>query len=204
MVARSFFATGPRQPKFFNGGVMICRSIRMSILLAAMMVTLGPPKAQAQITGPGPYYAVPSWDQTLPTATRFIILSNMNGEAVLDRETGLVWERSVSFFQVPLLTAKLGCFSLTVGGRRGWRLPRLDELMTLFDGNGPSVALVSGHPFDLSNVLPGPDPKFWTSSTHMLDALELTLALALDGSVEYSLYSGTALHRWCVRGQGGQ
>jgi hypothetical protein len=40
----------------------------MSILLAAMMVTLGPAKAQAQITAPGPYYAVPAWDQTLPTA----------------------------------------------------------------------------------------------------------------------------------------
>ena len=48
----------------------------------------------AQTTAPGPYYATPSWDQQLPAATRFIVLSNWNSAAVLDRETGLVWERS--------------------------------------------------------------------------------------------------------------
>jgi hypothetical protein len=50
--------------------------------------------AWAQTVAPGPYYAMPSWDQTLPVATRFIVLSNMGSNAVLDRETGLVWERS--------------------------------------------------------------------------------------------------------------
>ena len=48
----------------------------------------------AQTVGAGPYYATPSWDQTLPSNTRFIVLSNMNSAAVLDRETGLVWERA--------------------------------------------------------------------------------------------------------------
>jgi len=46
--------------------------------------------AVAQTTANGPYYATPSWDQTMPAATRFIVLSNMASEAVLDRETGLV------------------------------------------------------------------------------------------------------------------
>src|SRR5215471_19635510 len=52
-------------------------------------------------SGAGPYYANPSWDQQLPGATRFIVLSNWvdanfpnGGAAVLDRETGLVWEQS--------------------------------------------------------------------------------------------------------------
>ena len=43
------------------------------------------------------YHATPSWDQTLPAATRFIVLSNFGGQAVLDRETGLVWERQITF-----------------------------------------------------------------------------------------------------------
>ena len=30
----------------------------------------------AQTTANGPYYATPSWDQTLPASTRFIVLSN--------------------------------------------------------------------------------------------------------------------------------
>ena len=47
----------------------------------------------------GPYYATPSWDQTLPCETtsncpRFIVLANMNNEAVLDRNTGLVWQQN--------------------------------------------------------------------------------------------------------------
>jgi len=50
--------------------------------------------ARAQSFQNGPYYANPSWDQQMPAAQRFIVLSNWSSAAVLDRETGLVWERS--------------------------------------------------------------------------------------------------------------
>jgi hypothetical protein len=33
----------------------------------------------------GPYYATPSWDQTLPANTRFVVLSNFANAAMLDR-----------------------------------------------------------------------------------------------------------------------
>src|SRR5206468_5980589 len=42
----------------------------------------------------GPYYATPSWDQKLVYFQRLICLTDWNNEAVLDRETGLVWQRS--------------------------------------------------------------------------------------------------------------
>ena len=67
------------------------RNLRKNILglcLVGMGLGVGAP-AQAA-SGIGPYYAMPSWDQTLPAATRFIVLTNMGSEAVLDRETGLV------------------------------------------------------------------------------------------------------------------
>ena len=47
-------------------------------------------------TSYGYHYASPSWDQTLSSYWRFVVLTNMNSEAVLDKETGLVWEQSPS------------------------------------------------------------------------------------------------------------
>ena len=125
--------------------------------------------ANAQTTSNGPYYANPSWDQKLQcdtqaTCPRFIVLSNWNSAAVLDRETGLVWERS------PLspCTDPRFCIALdsgrrdwknaqshcneevTVGNRGGWRLPTLQELRSLVDfdpANTASPKLPPGHPF---------------------------------------------------------
>src|SRR5215467_3710646 len=76
------------------------------VLLTATLVILGTLAlttvlAHAQTTSNGPYYATPSWDQQLPVSTRFIVLANWidadhpsGGAAVLDRETGLVWEQN--------------------------------------------------------------------------------------------------------------
>src|SRR5439155_21664995 len=80
------------------------RTLTVGFFVATMMA-LGAGPAQA-VTSAGPYYAEPSWDQQLQcdtqaTCPRFIVLSNwidtshpLGGAAVLDRETGLVWERS--------------------------------------------------------------------------------------------------------------
>src|SRR5262249_15328144 len=61
--------------------------------LTAALLAVSPGLVEALgATANGPYYAEPSWDQMLPASTRFIVLSNFNSEAVLDRETGLVWQ----------------------------------------------------------------------------------------------------------------
>src|SRR4029434_2696444 len=104
--------------------------------------------AFAQTTAPGPYYATPSWDQQLPASTRFIVLSNWGGAAVLDRETGLVWERSPdSTFTPTWSDAQLGCAAKDVGGRGGWKLPSIQELRSLIDPAAANPALPAGHPF---------------------------------------------------------
>ena len=60
-------------------------------LLAGVALTAGPAQA---VDAVGPYYAIPAWDQSLPASTRFVVLTNWGQQAVLDKETGLVWERS--------------------------------------------------------------------------------------------------------------
>src|SRR5215472_10717911 len=117
--------------------------------------------AHAQTVAVGPYYATPSWDQTIPcTATtncsRFVVLSNFSNQAVLDRETGLVWE------QAPTANAGLtwtGAFQVCnrkpVGGRMGWRLPTVSEMGSLFQG---AVSLTGGGFLFLETSLPAGHP----------------------------------------------
>ena len=65
------------------------------LLVIGWVLVLSVPIPASAATGPGFYYPPPSWDETLHCrdashCPRFIVLTNMNSEAVLDRETGLV------------------------------------------------------------------------------------------------------------------
>lgn len=158
---------------------------------------------EAQTTANGPYYATPSWDQTLPSATRFIVLSNFDSQAVLDRETGLVWLRSPSSSSPePWIVASGRCLRLTTTGKRGgWRLPTINELGSLIDPSATTgPALPSGHPFTGLNPNFG---SFWSatpsgSGVHFAAGWAFLdtgafLALAVPDSEPSS-------HAWCVRG----
>src|SRR4030095_3534511 len=153
----------------------------------------------AQTTAPGPYYATPSWDQQLPSATRFIVLANWGSEAVLDRETGLFWERSPSTTPLSWSSAQNHCIELTTGGRMGWRLPTLQELFSLMDPSVPilNIRLPSGHPF--SNVQPA---NYW-SATSLSGTDNGAWGVRFIGSSEGG-NKRFLRFVWCVRGgQGG-
>lgn len=162
-------------------------------LIAAAM-TSSP--AQAQTTSVGPYYAMPSWSQTLPAATRFIILSNFSSEAVLDRNTGLVWERSPATTLTSWSGATFGCINKNVGGQKGWRLPSIPELASLIDPSvAPGPTLPAGHHF--TNVQPD---NYWSATTLADDP---TLAWRVNfnvGNVSSSFDKPNGLRVWCVRG----
>ncbi len=92
-----------------------------------------------------------SWDRRIDDVEdRFRVLTALNSEAVLDRETGLVWELSPSTETLAWPNARLFCAQKAVGGRGGWRLPAFTELSSLVD---PSITdplvprLPAGHPF---------------------------------------------------------
>ncbi len=92
----------------------------------------------------------PSWDQTLPVAERFVLV--MGGAAVLDKNTGLVWEQSPLTTTHTWSSALFQCIRRGVGGQMGWRLPSIPELASLVVPGSPAGGpdLPAGHPF--SNV----------------------------------------------------
>lgn len=131
-------------------------------MLATLALALAATAVPAQTSANGPYYAVPAWDQTMPTATRSLVLANFNGDAVLDRETGLVWARAPLSNAFTRLNAAEFCRVQATGRCGGWRLPTIAELGSLFDPSaGSAPFLPAGHPFT------GFDPvaaEFWTTS----------------------------------------
>src|SRR5258706_10011688 len=91
-------------------------------LAASALVGFTANPAGGATTAAGPYYANPSWDQQLPASTRFVVLSNWidaahpsGGAAVLDRETGLVWEQSPDATQARWPVAQFVCLNKNVG-----------------------------------------------------------------------------------------
>lgn len=148
-------------------------------------------------TGVGPYYAMPAWDQTLPAATRFIVLTNMGSAAVLDRETGLVWEQSPDTTFRNWQDAQIHCVQLNLGGRKGWRPPTIQELASLVD---PAFipSLPSGHPFTVQSF------AYWSASTLAGDT---TSAWGVDfgntsGNNGFvgNIFKVFEFRVWCVRG----
>ena len=104
--------------------------------IAVVMLALVSSRVQAQTTANGRYYATPSWDQKLQcntqaTCPRFVVLANWDGNAVLDRETGLVWERSVANVHLTWAAAQFYCAQRFIGQRFAWRVPTIDELTSL-------------------------------------------------------------------------
>ena len=163
-------------------------------LLTGVALTASPAQA---VDAVGPYYAEPAWDRKLPAATRFVVLTNWNSDAVLDKETGLVWERSPTVATSIWAQARLACTARTTGNRLGWRLPSVHELASLgvplvLPQTGPT--LPPGHPF--VNVQRA---DYWSATT---DAEGSTVAWVVDfddGLVDH--FNKTfGFQVWCVRG----
>jgi hypothetical protein len=178
----------------------------LTVTLCITIATINTP-AQAQTTSVGPYYAMPSWDQTLPSATRFIVLSNFSSAAVLDRNTGLVWERSPSTDSTTWPLARISCVNKTVGGQRGWRLPSAVEIMSLQDRSIINSQLPPGHPFTVNN----PVGSYWTATTVVPPTVSSPVSGDTLGAVWVYLFgSGVVAESsrqptvtnlsWCVRG----
>jgi hypothetical protein len=150
----------------------------------------------AQAPKPEPALIPPAWSQTLPAADRFALV--MGNAAVLDKETGLVWQRSPGTTDVQWQPAWASCIAdVTTGGRRGWRLPTIEELASLLDPAQEDPPLPAGHPFtnlDLNNT-------YWSITSNPGipgDAVYVTGGQGTIGSRPKT--DSTNFRAWCVRG----
>lgn len=172
---------------------------RNVVALAALTsLALGAAESRAETVANGPYYATPSWDQTMPAATRFIVLSNMASEAVLDRETGLVWQKTPSPTLVAYSFAVRVCEFGTTGNRMGWRVPRMLEMQSLMEVSAGLAALPAGHPFAI--VAGG---SYWTSTLFNAGAYRDSYLLVNPANAVGATFGGANYvggYAWCVRG----
>ncbi|MBI1912231.1 MAG: DUF1566 domain-containing protein [Deltaproteobacteria bacterium] len=169
----------------------IIKRMSLLLLLVAFIGLMGfnePAFAAGKPTVP------PAWYQKLSANKRFQLV--LDGEAVLDRETGLVWERSPDTTLRNWYQAIFHCYNMNLGGRKGWRLPTVEELASLIDPTQSNPALPAGHPFQ--NV-----QSFWYWSATTLafagytgDAWGVYFNV---GSVDNDAKSING-YVWCVRG----
>lgn len=129
--------------------------------------------------------------------SRFQVLQSFNNEAVLDRETGLIWQQTVGAGVMPHENAVEGCLLAVTGGRKGWRLPSVSELNSLVDATTSN--LPAGHPFGGSI-----NGTMWSSTPKSREAADdgkyFSVSPSLGGAGVFP--SNWNYSKWCVRGGG--
>ncbi len=144
---------------------------------------------------------VPSGPREGCDSSRFRCVLSDTG--VLDRETGLVWERTAGAVSRSQAESEVHCATTFTGGRFGWRLPSVAELGTLPDLNETTATkLPTGSPF----VFPaGAGSTFWTSSPYPGQPTTQRWFATFGGpTVGFSgQVLGLGLLSWCVRGPAG-
>ena len=130
------------------------------------------------------------------SASRFTLV--LNGEAVKDSASGLIWEREPDYIFDVWDRSVARCATKTVGGTQGWRAPSIDEIKTLVDLEQQDPSLPAGHPFH--NIKSG---IYWTSTPHPKDDIVAWQQSFFSGQAVTDQKSGTR-RLWCVLGQAGQ
>lgn len=120
----------------------------------------------------------------------------MGNAAVLDQETGLVWQRQPDGDTRDWSSAIAICRELVIENRYGWRLPNLAELRSLQDASSSS-GLPPNHPFVI-----GLNDTFWTTTEDVASAGR-AMRVDIDGLTIMDDLRDQPHASWCVRGAGG-
>lgn len=139
----------------------------------------------------------PTWSQTLDGSERFVqVLEGLLGVhyAVLDKETGLVWERSPGTLTMTWYDAFQRCYALEKGGRKGWHLPSVEQLASVVAPDELDPALPEGHPF-----VGVQSTNYWTSTTSVANTDKAWFVDLTNGNV-FNQTKTSENCVWCVRG----
>ncbi len=120
----------------------------------------------------------------------------MGGDAVLDKETGLVWANvaSINTVRASWYEAIASCRNLNIAGRKGWRLPTIEELSTLLDMTLPQPFF----PTDVfDNVV---EWVFWSSTTHEVHEVSAYMVQFGNAYIGYYTKTHNNYRAWPVRG----
>ena len=136
----------------------------------------------------------PPWGRILDPAVRFQVV--INNQAVLDRETGLVWQRNTDTTTTRnWLDACTYCYRLSLDPCKGWRLPTIEELATLVDPGQTDPALPPGNPFTHVQLR-----FYWSISTNAADTNNAWIVNFKNGNVLDTELKTAGHYVLCVRG----
>ncbi len=145
-----------------------------------------------------------SWSRTIDEAeVRF--RPERDGFGIRDVETQLVWQASPTADAMTWADAIHHCLNRNTGGRKGWRLPRVEELASLlvFDPQieGLNGTLPVGHPF--TTLVTSGDAVYWSSTPDPVDPANAYAQGFRDAGVSGKRDRNEENHVFCVAsGQG--
>ncbi len=142
--------------------------------------------------------AVTSWSETINSMARWEIV--LDGYAVLDHETGLVWERyPKDVHKLNLDSARNKCISKRIG-HGGWHIPTVEQLTSfLTAGDIPENPLFQ----DALHKHIASTKRYWTASDapYQQGGWIASDKWSVNGGGDVSLYDDPAgNYLWCVRG----
>jgi len=121
--------------------------------------------------------------------------AGINQDVVLDKETRLVWQRVPDTAKKSWDAAIVYSHTTAVAGRKGWRLPAIEELLSLVDPTRTNPTLPLGHPFSVQV-----DDFYWSSTLGSFQVPKFAWGYNFGNADTSNTDKTTNRYGWLVRG----
>lgn len=122
----------------------------------------------------------------------FILTINIYaGDTVIDKDTDMMWQDNSTIVEKDYNGAMNYCKNLSLDGYNDWRLPNIDELISITDKNRYKPAI--------KKIFKNTENTwYWSSSKYKGDSSDAWIVYFYDGGDRYNYVSNTHYVR-CVR-----